>query len=312
MAKTVVALLMGGHSTERAVSLASGQNVMAQLDPALYKVMVFDPAVDLIRLIEEAPSLNVVFPVLHGADGENGSIQGFLGLLGLPYVGSGVLASATCIDKKATKDVYRSQGLPVAPDCLLSREKPLSENLLTLEKAVGYPAVVKPLDQGSSVGLTIVKTADLAPRALSLAFETASLALGEKFLPGRELTVGVIGNDRLRALPPLEIIPAAGHDFFDYEAKYTQGQAREVVPSDFTPAETSKIQELALTAHRALGCRGLSRTDFIYSDGVFYLLETNTMPGLTENSLLPKAALAAGLSFPALLTTLIDLALGLE
>jgi D-alanine-D-alanine ligase len=303
---------MGGDSTERQVSLDSGKNVLAGLDPERYQTTVFDPAVDLARLVDEAPNLDVVFPVLHGAAGENGSIQGFLSLLSLPYVGSGVLASATCLDKKAAKEVYRLNGLPVAPDCVLSRQSTLEENLAAIEKSVGYPVVVKPLDQGSSVGLTICPTASEAPTALTAAFLICELALAEKYLKGRELTVAVLGNDRPRPLPPIEIIPAQGHEFFDYVAKYAPGQAQEICPAPLTPAETQEVKRLGLLAHQTLGCRGLSRTDFIYSEGTFYLLETNTLPGLTENSLLPKAALADGLSFTALLDSLVDLALDLD
>jgi D-alanine-D-alanine ligase len=303
---------MGGHSSEREVSLASGQNVLERLDKERYQVEVFDPAIDLARLVEAAPNLDVVFPVLHGAMGEDGSIQGFLSLLGLRFVGSGVLASATCLDKKAAKDVYRQNELPVAQDLLLSRRLSLVAQLTAIKKDLGYPVVIKPLDQGSSVGLTIAKSPQEAKEALQKAYKLSSQVLAEKFLSGRELTVAVIGNDRLRALPPIEIIPAQGREFFDYVAKYTPGQAQEICPAHLSESLTEEIGNLALRAHRALGCRGLSRTDFIYSEGVFYLLETNTLPGLTENSLLPKAALADGLSFPALLDTLIDLALDLD
>ncbi|MDR1608711.1 MAG: D-alanine--D-alanine ligase [Deltaproteobacteria bacterium] len=312
MAKSRVALLVGGHSSEREVSLASGQNVLNRLNPERYEVRVFDPAVDLARLVEAAPNLDVVFPVLHGAAGEDGSIQGLLSLLGLPYVGSGVLASALCLDKKAAKDVYRQNNCPVAQDLLCLSQTPLEEQIKAISTTIGFPVVIKPLDQGSSVGLTIAQSPEEALVALKKAFELSKQALAEKFIKGRELTVAVLGNDRPKALPPIEIIPGPGHGFFDYEAKYAPGQAQEICPAHLTPEETLKVQDLALLAHKALGCRGLSRTDFILAEGIFYLLETNTLPGLTENSLLPKAALAAGLSFPALLDTLIDLALDLD
>jgi D-alanine-D-alanine ligase len=300
---------MGGHSTERKVSLSSGRNVKKRLDPEKYEVKVFDPAVDLVRLTKEAPNFDVAFPVLHGAAGEDGSIQGLLTLLRLPFVGSGVLASAICLDKRATKEVYKIAKLPVAPDLVVSSEIPYDESVERIKKKLGFPVVVKPLNQGSSVGLSIATSTYNASEALYLAFQSASLALVEKFLNGREFTVAVLGGDRLRFLPPIEIKLSKDHKFFDYAAKYTKGEAQEICPADLTPEETAKIGALAIAAHKALGCRGLSRTDFIYSDGVFFLLETNTLPGLTENSLLPKAALADGLSFPALLDTLIDLAL---
>jgi D-alanine-D-alanine ligase len=303
---------MGGASTEREVSLASGKNILARLDKERYAVSVFDPAVDLARLVQEAPNLDVAFPALHGAAGEDGSIQGLLSLLNLPFVGSGVLASAICLDKNLTKDVYRKRSLPVIVDRLCARGESVDQLAKDLETSLGLPLVVKPLDQGSSVGLSIAKTSLDIVDALTTAFKFAKEALVEKFVPGRELTVGVLGNERLKALPPVEIIPAQNHEFFDYAAKYTPGEAQEICPASLTPTETAEVQRLAVTAHEALGCRGLSRTDFILSQGTFYLLETNTLPGFTENSLLPKAALAAGLSFTELLSVLIDLAFDLD
>ncbi|MDR1395115.1 MAG: D-alanine--D-alanine ligase [Deltaproteobacteria bacterium] len=312
MSRIRLALLMGGLSAEREVSLASGKNVLAALDPGRYQVTALDPASDLGQLVALAPELDLVFPVLHGAAGEDGSIQGLLNLLKLPYVGSGVLASAACLSKKTTKMIYREAGLPTAGDLLCARsDGPALSQARAAGRKLGFPIVFKPLDQGSSVGLTIARDSAEAEASLTAAWEYSDEALAEKFLAGRELTVAVLGNSRARFLPPIEIIPAPGHPFFDYQAKYVPGQAQEICPAPLTEEETQKVGQLALKAHEVLGCRGLSRTDFIYSQGVFYLLETNTLPGLTENSLLPKAALAAGLAFPALLDTLIDLALDL-
>jgi D-alanine-D-alanine ligase len=312
MSKVHVAVLMGGQSSERAVSLASGEKVLAALDRDRYLVTVIDPATELGTLAEIAGDIDVVFPVLHGAGGEDGTIQRYLTLLNLPFVGSGAEASAVCMNKKATKDVFRKSNLPVAPD-LICQQNQLSakDQAALIGQNLGFPAVIKPVDQGSSVGMTIARSLEDAEKALLKAWEFSSQALAEKFIQGRELTAAVLGNSRLKALPPIEIVPAAGHDFFDYEAKYTDGQAKEICPAPLTEAETDTISQFALQAHRSLGCRGLSRTDFIYSNGIFYLLETNTIPGLTENSLLPKAALADGLTFSALLDTLIDLALDL-
>ncbi|MDR1083775.1 MAG: D-alanine--D-alanine ligase [Deltaproteobacteria bacterium] len=312
MAKVRLALLVGGRSSERAVSLASGQNVLAALNKERYQVEVFDPADELGELAARSGEIDVVFPVLHGAAGEDGSIQGFLNLLNLPFVGSGVLASAVCMDKQVTKDVYRKWQLPVAPDLLCLKSKAAArEQAEEIGRLLSYPAVIKPMDQGSSVGLTIARNEAEGQAALEAAWKYSPRAMAEKFISGRELTVGVLGNERLKVLPPVEIIPAEGHRFFDYDAKYTPGQAQEICPAPLTAEETATVCQLALKAHEALGCRGLSRTDFIYSQNAFCLLETNTLPGLTENSLLPKAALAAGLSFSALLDTLIDLALDL-
>jgi D-alanine-D-alanine ligase len=316
MPKTKLALLMGGRSSEREISLASGLEVLQALDPERYDVSVFDPATDMAALAaslapgHKGPAFQVAFPVLHGPLGEDGAIQGFLELMGLPYVGSGILASAICMDKRAAKDVYRREGLLVAADLLLSRdeESPREATRRALS-ALGLPLVIKPLDQGSSVGLSIARTERQAFSALKAAWAKSSRVMAESYIFGREFTCAVLGNRELEALPPIEIVPAEGHLFFDYEAKYTPGQALEICPASISPEDTLKIQGLAIKAHAALGCRGLSRSDFILSNGEFYFLETNTLPGMTSNSLLPKAASAAGLAFPKLLDRLIDLAL---
>jgi D-alanine-D-alanine ligase len=301
---------MGGRSSEREVSLASGLEIFKHLDPARYVVTRFDPATDLVALVEKAKSFDVAFPALHGPLGEDGTIQGLLELLGLPYVGSGVLASALCMDKSATKDVYRSKGLPVAKDALArSSQDPLAAAEAALER-LGSPVVVKPLNQGSSVGLTIASDPAAAAAARNEARALYPVALIEQHIQGRELTCAVLGNADSRALPPIEIVPAEGHRFFDYQAKYEPGQAQEICPARLTPAETAKVSELAELSHLALGCRGLSRTDMILDgQGAFYLLETNTLPGFTPNSLLPTAAAAAGFKFDELLYELIKLAL---
>jgi D-alanine-D-alanine ligase len=337
-----LALIMGGKSSEREISLASGREVLAHLDSQRYQVSVYDPATDLARLVADAPNLDLAMPVLHGLGGEDGTIQGFLSLLGLPYVGSGVLASAQAIDKNITKNIYRFNKLPVAPDILLEcsqglweslggrdlknrldsqevlevlaniskeEEGPLAASLLQVEKDLGFPVVVKPLDQGSSVGLSLVKNKSELKISLLKAWACSPRALVEKFLEGREFTSAVLGNRKLTSLPPVEIIPGPGHAFFDYSAKYDPGESQEICPADLTASEIAQISDLALKAHLALGCRGISRTDFILKNGVFYLLETNTLPGLTQGSLVPKAAQAYGLTFTAFLDRLIALAL---
>lgn len=310
MSKPRVALLLGGRSSEREVSLASGKEILNHLFEARYGVGTFDPATDLEALVAQSKTFDVAFPALHGPLGEDGTIQGLLELLGLPYVGSGVLSSALCMDKSATKDVYRAKGLPVASDTLApSSDDPgqAAERALGL---LGTPVVVKPLNQGSSVGLTIASDKDEAAKALEDAWRLYPVALIEKYIQGRELTCAVLGNADCRALPPIEIVPAEGHRFFDYDAKYVPGHAQEICPAPLTPAETEAVSDLAVRAHKALGCRGLSRTDFILDpSGAFFLLETNTLPGFTTNSLLPRASRAAGMEFGALVDELIRLAL---
>ncbi|MDR1041547.1 MAG: D-alanine--D-alanine ligase [Deltaproteobacteria bacterium] len=310
MQKLRLALLSGGSSSEREVSLASGREVLANLDPDRYEVSVYDPAVDLERLVRDAPGLNVAFPALHGLYGEDGAVQGLLTLLGLPFVGSGVKASALCMDKRISKEFYRLSGLPVAPDAYAVRDGAgAAAEAARIYGELGLPLVVKPLDHGSSVGMALARTPQGLAEALEGAWAHSATAMAERYLQGREYTVAVLGNRELTALPPVEIVPGPGHNFFDYGAKYSEGECREICPCDLGPAEDRAARSLAVLAHRALGCRGLSRTDFILSGGAFTLLETNTLPGLTPQSLLPKAARAHGLSFPQLLDRLVELAL---
>lgn len=306
-----VALVMGGKSREREVSLASGGEVMSHIDRDRHEVAVYDPATDLVRLAEDADKLDVAFLAVHGPLSEDGSLQGFCEMIGLPYTGSGILSSAMAINKEFSKRIYRESGLPVAPDLVVSKKEhpDLADTAEMALHTFGSPVVIKPLRQGSSVGLAIVESEKELIEALRDSFDIDGAALLEKYLPGRELTCAVLGNEHLTALPPIEIIPAEGHRFFDYSAKYEPGQSQEICPAD-VPDETAwEVRRLAISAHKALGCRGLSRTDMIFSNGQTYILETNTLPGMTSGSLLPKAVKAFGMSFSSLITYLIDLAL---
>jgi D-alanine-D-alanine ligase len=304
-----LALIMGGESEEREVSLASGREVLANLDKARYDVRVYDPKSDLARLVGDAPGLDAAFPVLHGQRGEDGSIQGLLRLLGLRCCGSGILASALAMDKARAKEAFRAAGMPVARDLILEKRRGVPAESQRALSDIGLPMVVKPLEQGSSVGLSIVNSDEELAIALEDAWTFAPRAMAEEYLAGREFTAAVLGNDDLSCFPPIEIVPAPGHLFFDYSAKYDPGEAEEICPCQLGPEETETVSELAKRAHRALGCRGFSRTDFILRDGTFYALETNTIPGLTAGSLLPKAAKAAGLSLGEFLDRVIALAL---
>ena len=311
--KTRVALLRGGRSGEREVSLKSGAAVLAHLDKVRFSATEYDPAGDLPRLVEDALAgrLDVAFLALHGPLGEDGSVQGLMELLGLPYTGSGLLASALAMDKAAAKRVFREAGLSVAPDLLLTRSG-ISEDPELARAAfqtLGCPVVVKPVSLGSSLGLAVVRNPAELASALDAVFGLGGPALLEKYLPGREFTCAVVGAG-LTALPPIEIIPAPGHNFFDYSAKYEPGQSEEICPARADPEIISELQRLAAEAHRALGCRSLSRSDFIFSEGRAYILETNTLPGLTSASLVPKMARAFGLTFTAFISFLLDDALG--
>lgn len=312
--KLRVALAMGGKSREREVSLASGSEVLSYIDRDRFEVAVYDPVEDLVRLAEDAPKLDVAFLALHGPLGEDGAMQGFCEMLGLAYTGSGVLSSAMAMDKEFTKRLYRESGLPVAPDLVVNRHA--VTNMAEMAKiclySLGSPLVVKPLRQGSSVGMAIVDSEAALADAMEVAFTLEDRVLLEKYLPGHEFTCAVVGNQELVPLPVIEIIPAEGHSFFDYQAKYEPGQAQEICPAKISARLTEEIQQLAISAHEALGCRGYSRSDMIYSEGQVFLLETNTLPGLTSGSLVPKMARAYGLSFSSFISYIIDLALTAE
>ncbi|MEW6501653.1 MAG: D-alanine--D-alanine ligase [Thermodesulfobacteriota bacterium] len=305
--KIRVALLAGGKSGEREVSLAGAREVAKALDPQKYEVRRYDPATDLPTLAAEAASIDVAFILLHGPFGEDGTVQGFLDLLGIPYQGSGVLGSAMAMDKNIAKILYRNAGLPVAAWAMA--EPADITNPSRLLAAVQLPVVVKPVRQGSSLGMSIVDQAAELPAALTKAFGFDPEVMVEQFLAGREITGGVIGNAELTALPLVEIIPGEEFRFFDYQAKYQPGASREVCPAELDAELTAKAQQYALTAHRTLNLRGYSRTDMIVVGREIYVLETNTIPGMTPTSLLPQAAKAHGLSFAALLDRLLELAL---
>lgn len=302
-----VALIMGGTSSEREVSLASGRAVLAALKSLPHAVEVFDPATELAQLARRAGEFDAALVMLHGPGGEDGSLQGLLDLLGLPYQCAGVLGCALAMDKPMAKDRFRLHDIPVAQDLVLRRgqEDPAGAVLARL----GLPCVVKPAREGSSFGVTIVgQEAELGP-ALAAAFALDRVVLAEEFLAGREVTASVLGNSRPQALPLVEIIPGQGHRFFDFVAKYTPGASQEVCPAPLDQETTRLIQDLGVAAHQALDLKGYSRSDFILTEGGPVLLETNTIPGMTQTSLLPRAAAAAGLDFAALVDKLLQLAL---
>ncbi len=298
-----VALLCGGDSPEREVSLKGGAAVKKALLSLGHEVVVFDPPRDLPRLAERAAEFDAAFLVLHGPGGEDGTIQGFLDALKLPYQGAGVLGSALAIHKGLSRLLYQVAGLPVPPGGVFSERD--REEIPGFCEKLGYPVVVKPASQGSSLGLSVVKEPENLSPALSRAFTLDREVVVEKFLSGREITVGVLGDE---ALPVVEIIPRAS-DHFDYRTKYTPGAAQEICPAEIPEDLARKAQEYALRAHEALKLRHYSRTDMIIHEGEIYLLETNTIPGMTETSLLPLSARAAGLSFEKLVERLLLMAL---
>jgi D-alanine-D-alanine ligase len=249
-----------------------------------------------------------VFILLHGRHGEDGTIQGLLELLGIPYQGSGVLGSALAMDKHMSKVIYRESGIDTPSwVCLYN---PSELDVETALSVLGLPMIVKPCSQGSSIGVKLITSeADLEP-AVSEAFNWDNRVILEEFINGREITAAVIGMDKLMALPIVEIIPGDVYEFFDYEAKYKPGATKEVCPADIPQELAKTAQEMAVRAHRALNLSGYSRTDMILSDpGRIYVIETNTIPGMTRTSLLPQAAKAAGIEFEQLLDMLIEFAM---
>ncbi len=305
MEKMTIALLSGGVSSEREVSLNSGNQVYDALDKEKYNIIRYDPKTDLDRLVKEAPGIDAALIILHGPYGEDGTVQGLLELLNIPYQGSGVLGSSLGMNKLASKILYEKAKLPIPPYIALQKDDP--QKPAAWEKQLGLPLVIKPNEAGSSVGMTIVKSLDAIQEAVEKAFSHDSTILLEGYIEGIELTGGVIGNRDLLALPLIEIIPDDEHEFFDYEAKYTAGVTQEICPARIDDEMTQKAQAYAKTAHSALFCSGYSRTDMILKDGEIYVLETNTIPGMTATSLLPQAAQVAGFSFSQLLDRLIEL-----
>jgi D-alanine-D-alanine ligase len=305
--KLTVALLSGGISSEREVSLNSGNQVYEALDQAKYDVLRYDPKTDLPRLVADASRIDVALIILHGSFGEDGTVQGLLELLGIPYQGSGVLGSAVAMNKLAAKRLYQQAGLPI-PDYVVARS---GDGLDAggAVKRLGLPLVIKPVTGGSSVGIVLVRRPEGLRPAVEAAWQHDPEVLIEAYIQGTEITGGVIGNETLEALPIIEIIPDTSREFFDYTAKYTPGATQEICPARIDPELTAEAQRLALAAHRTLFCRGYSRTDMMLRGREIFVLETNTIPGMTATSLLPQAARSAGLSFSRLLDRLIDLSL---
>ena len=307
MDKLTVALLAGGNSSEREVSLHSGEQVYEALDKDKYNILTYDPKTDLSRLMQDASKIDIALIILHGPYGEDGTVQGLLDLLQIPYQGSGVLGSALSMNKVAAKLLYEKAGLPVPPYVVYQGHDTV--NAAECVSQIGLPLVVKPAAAGSSVGMTIVKSAADLLSAIDKARRHDTVVLVESHIDGTELTGGVIGNHKLEALPLIEIIPDKSHDFFDYEAKYTAGITQEICPARINEELTLKAQNYAKIAHQALFCRGYSRTDMILRDNEAYVLETNTIPGMTATSLFPQAAQKAGMSFSQVLDRLIELGL---
>ncbi len=307
MEKIRLALLSGGDSSEREVSLSSGNQVYDSLDRNKYKITRYDPKTDLLKLVKDAPEIDAALLILHGPNGEDGTIQGLLELLNIPYQGAGVMGSAVAMNKIAAKKLYQQAEIPVPAYLYFERHEDIDIN--TCVETLGLPIVVKPANAGSSVGIAIVNNKQELSSAIKQAFEQDNLILMEEYIRGIELTCGVLGNMEPEPLPVIEIIPGQDYDFFDYKAKYVSGATTEICPARINASVTRQVQSFALAAHKALFLKGYSRTDLILRDDKLYVLETNTIPGMTETSLYPQAAKVAGYSFPQLLDKLISLAM---
>jgi D-alanine-D-alanine ligase len=307
MGRLRIALLSGGWSGEREISLKSGEAVYRALDKQKYHVTRYDPRDDLIDLMRDKEGIDIAFILLHGKFGEDGCIQGFLDLIGIPFVGSGVLASALALNKKVAKQLYRSSGLNVVDDVILNKGGEYSIDQIM--ETVGPSTVVKPVAEGSSLGMSICHSREALSKGLESAFQYDQEVLVERYIKGREVTCAVLGNKSLEALPLIEIVPNPEYAFFDYEAKYKLGATKEVCPAPLPEEQAVKARSYAKMAHMVLGCRVWSRTDMIVQGEEVYVLETNTIPGMTETSLVPLAAKTAGLSLSELLDRLIELSL---
>lgn len=300
-----VAVLLGGWSAEREVSLKTGEAIYDALVKLGYQASKIDVDRQVFkRLLEDRP--DVAFIALHGRYGEDGTIQGLLELLEIPYPGSGVLASALAIDKVMTKKVFREENIPVVPDLILGKKDAQKAAILAneAESRLGLPVIVKPSREGSTIGVTIVDEKDKMPEALKIAFSYDDIVLVEKFIFGKLLTVSLIGREP-QALPIIEIRAKKG--FYDYEAKYTAGMTDYICPAEISESATKDIQQIAIRAHQVLGCEDVSRVDLMLGDdGKSYVLEVNTIPGMTEISLVPKAAAQAGISFEKLIKIILE------
>ncbi len=302
-----VAVLKGGRSLERGVSLRSGARVEDALERLGHEAVPIDVGADLVKRLADKP--DVAFVAMHGVGGEDGTAQELLEILGIPFTGPGAAACARCMDKSLAKHAMREAGIPTPDWFAFSqaafRELGAADALDRIEDALGFPLVVKPSRGGSSLGVKFAASAAEVPQALVAAFSYDDRILLERFVDGRELAVSVVGDE---ALPIVEAIPAEG-DRYDFEARYAIGRTRFVCPAELAEGEAEAVSEAALATYRVLGCTGFARIDVMLDQRGPWVLEANAIPGLTDTSLLPQAAEAAGMSFEQLVERIVELAL---
>ena len=338
--KIKIAVINGGLSNEREVSIKTGQQVFNNLSDENYDKFLVEMTKDGRWLLSgdnlklgakfsgtkaltimhpdkgiaknDLNNFDIVFLALHGKFGEDGKIQSILDILGIPYTGSGVLASALGMNKAKTMEFISSIGIKTPKFLFLSDRQNIDLKKINkmIIKDINYPCIVKPNESGSSIGINVVNVFEDLEKAINKAYNEDGQILVEEFIKGREVTCGVLGNSNqteLEVLPPVEII--ADSTFFDYDAKYFSEKTQEICPADISDKLTEEVQDLAKKIHKVIGCDGLTRSDFILKDNVFYFLEINTLPGLTEQSLCPKEAKAAGMTFAEFLDKQIKLAI---
>src|SRR3989338_2211127 len=316
--KLKVGVLMGGLSAEHDVSLATCKNVMDNLDKTKYEPVSIKLTKTrrwlvngrLTNMAKAMKSCDLIFNALHGTFGEDGRVQALMEYYGTRYTGSGITASALAMDKLRSREIFKLAGFCVPKTLKIKKDENCQARLnLFITKITKLPVVVKPCSNGSSVGVKIISVKNSLAKAVDETFKLDKKVLVEEFIKGREITCGVLDNfngQETAALPVTEIIPVKGHKFFNYDAKYKTGHCQEITPAQIDEATRDKVQEIAVRAHQLLGCRGYSRTDMMLRNDNVYVLETNTLPGLTSHSLIPQAAKASGLTFSQLLDKIID------
>ena len=299
-----IAIILGGASSEKSISILTGLSVSEALSRK-YDTEAIHIGSDISILPEKLLGTSIVFNALHGGTGENGDLQSFLDVHHIPYCGSGTKASKLAMDKHLSKMIAKTESVPT-PEWILIKSDSYSTQLLNQNALkFDFPYIVKPADEGSTVGLSLVNNEDEIQNAIEVAGKHSTSILLEEYIPGRELTVGILGT---KALPIVEII--SDHELYDYECKYSKGKSQYKVPADLTEKVTRKIQADALKIYKAVGCRHYGRVDFRLNEkNELYFLEINTLPGMTSTSLLPMAAQAAGLEFPDLVDTIIKIAM---
>jgi D-alanine-D-alanine ligase len=299
-----IGVLMGGLSGEREVSLRSGQGCLNALLSLGYRAVAVDAVRDVAEKLDEQ-RVEVAFLALHGRYGEDGTIQGLLELMGIPYTGSGVLASALGMNKIAAKKVVRSSGVQTPDYVQVGVTDDAAEAALRAEAALGLPVMLKPAEEGSSLGVSKCRSAEELVVGLTQGLSAYGAMFAEKFVAGTETTIGVIEcGGALKALPILELVPK--NDFYDYEAKYTEGMTEFILPARLEPSVYARAQDLAIAAFEAIGCSGYARVDvMVDGDGEPWFVEVNTLPGMTETSDLPAQAQAAGMSYEELVETIL-------